>query len=95
MHGLLYLDLGNFLWALFILAGGMHIRHLAVIRGKADKHTRTKWRGIHTQIRIQYNNDQQDSSGVSAGLGQHSAMKGRNNEADFFFFLFRWKLNKN
>lgn len=51
-------------------------------------------RHTHTQIRIQYNNVQQDSSGVSAGLGQHSAMKGRNNEADFFLFLFRWKLNK-
>lgn len=80
----------------FILAGGMHIRHLAVIRGKADRHTlaQNEEAYTHTQIRIQYNNVQQDSSGVSAGLGQHSAMKGRNNEADFFLFLFRWKLNK-
>lgn len=58
----------------------MHIRHLAVIRKKTKKapaHT-------HTKIHIQYNNDQQDSTGVSAGQGQHRGMKGRNNEADFF-----------
>lgn len=70
----------------------MHIRHLAVIRKKtnppknrnthllkcARMHTET-----HTEMNIQYNNDQQDSTGVSAGLGQHRGMKGRNNEADF------------
>lgn len=56
----------------------MHIRHFAVIRGK------NRQAHLHTHsIHIQYNNDQQDSTGVSAGLGQHREMKGRNNEADF------------
>lgn len=59
----------------------MHIRHLAMIRkNKTDIHIRTH---THTQIHIQSNNDQQDSTGVSARLGQHGGMKGRNNEEDF------------
>ncbi len=62
----------------------MHIRHLAVIQGKTDIHTcKNVHTHTHTKIHIQYNNDQQDSTGVSAGLGQHRGMKGRNNEADF------------
>lgn len=37
----------------------------------------------HTEIHIQYNNDQKDSTGVLVRLRQHRGMQGRNNDADF------------
>lgn len=61
----------------------MHIRHLAVIRKKQTYTLANMSLHAHTQIHIQYNKDQQDSTGVSAGQGHHRGMKGRNNEADF------------